>query len=127
MTDRVEELGLSSEALRECNFALNSRRLTGEIVNRIAAELGVPTGGALEDTRRMVEGALSDAGREPHNVRVCVLETDEGVAVRLEDENGIFTLLAPDPGEETSPTYRGEGSEGAGKREDHVEETEAET
>ena len=72
----------------------------------------------------MVEGALADAGREPRNVSVCVLETDEGVAVRLEDENGIFMDLAPDPGGRTSPTDSGEGSEGAG--ENHVDETEAE-
>ena len=62
MTDREVEPGLLSEAPRERNFTLNSRRLTGAIGSRIAAELGVPTGGSLEDTRRMVEGALADAG-----------------------------------------------------------------
>ena len=124
MAEHEEETDLTPEAPRERTFALSSRRLKGAIISRIAAELGVPTGGSLEDRRQMVEDALTDAGREPRNVVVCVLKTDEGIAIRVEDESGVFMELPPfgsDPRRGDSPTDSGEdcgedsgGPEGAG-------------
>ena len=81
-------------------FPLNSRRLTAPIPGRIATELGVPSRGSLADTKQMVEGALSEHRRQPSNVQVSLLETGEGVAVRLEDEDGIFMEIPPPETEE---------------------------
>ena len=85
---------------REQLFPLNSRRLTAPILGRIATELGVPSGGSLADTKQMVEGALSERGRQPSNVEVSLLETGEGLAVRLEDKDGIFMEIPPPETEE---------------------------
>ena len=51
----------------------------------IAANLRLPTGGSLE---KMIEGALTDSGREPQNVEVYVTESEEGIVIRLEDDGG---------------------------------------
>ena len=85
-----------AEPTRGHGFPLNSRKLTGAIVGRIAANLGLPTGGSLEDTRQMIEGALTDSGREPRNVEVYVTESEEGIVIRLEDDGGVFMELLPD-------------------------------
>ena len=61
-----------------------------------------------------------EPGRQPQNVQVNLLETDEGVAVRLEDGDGIFMELSPaeeEPGTEDSPTNSGGDSESEGERE----------
>ena len=85
-----------AEPTRGHGFPLNSRKLTGAIVGRIAANLGLPTGGSLKDTRQMIEGALTDSGREPRNVEVYVTESEEGIVIRLEDDGGVFMELLPD-------------------------------
>lgn len=37
----------------------------------------------------MVNGALTESGREPWNMVICVQEANEGVAVRAEDDCGL--------------------------------------
>ena len=101
---------------REQLFLLNSRCLTALILGKIATELGVPSGGSLADTKQMVEGAFSEHGRQPSNVQVSLLETGGGVAIRLEDEDGIFMEIPPPETEE--PT------DGAGSPRVSEEETE---
>ena len=81
--------------MREQIYPLNSRRLTARIIGRIAEALEVPTRGSLEDTRQMLEGKLVEGGKEPRNVQVVLDETDEGVAVRLADEDGTFLEVPP--------------------------------
>ena len=83
---------------RERSFPLNSRRLTASVIGRLAAGLGVPTGGSLEDTRRMLEGKLEEDGHEPRNVQVVLEGSGEGVAV-LEDDGGAFIEI-PREGED---------------------------
>ena len=50
----------------------------------------MPAGGTLEDTRQMLEGKLVEAGREPRNVQVVLLEEEDGAVLRLEDGEGVF-------------------------------------
>ena len=76
--------------VHEQTFPLNSRRLTSSIIARVAAALEVPAGGSLEDTRRMLEGKLVEAGREPRNVQVILSEEEDVPAIRLEDGEGVF-------------------------------------
>ena len=43
----------------------------------------------------MVEGVLTEAGHEPWNVVVYILEMGEGTSVRIEDKSGVFMELPP--------------------------------
>ena len=104
---------------RERSFRLNSRRLTASVIGRLAAGLGVPTGGSLEDTRRMLEGKLEEDGHEPRNVQVVLEGSGEGVAVRLEYDGGAFIEI-PREGED------GENEGGDERLPEEEEELEAE-
>ena len=75
--------------------------------------LGVLSGGSLADTRQMVEGALIERERQPQNVQVNLVEMEVGVAVCLEDGDGIFLGLPPvreEPATKSVPMNSG-GSE----------------
>ena len=104
---------------RERSFRLNSRRLTASVIGRLAAGLGVPTGGSLEDTRWMLEGKLEEDGHEPRNVQVVLEGSGEGVAARLEYDGGAFIEI-PREGED------GENEGGDERLPEEEEELEAE-
>ena len=132
MAEYGEETSLTTQAPRERNFALSSRRVKGAIISWIATEFGVPTRGSLEDRRQMVQGMLTEAGREPRNVVICVLETGERTSVCVEDESGVFMELPllTEPRTGNSPMNSGEdsvesesnGSCGGAETEDHTGE-----
>ncbi len=78
---------------------LNSKRLTAAHLKRLATALDVPTTAAGDEVRQMVEGKLTDQGREPRNVQV-VLGTTPLDAFVLQDADGTFLTVdaeeAPD-------------------------------
>ena len=60
--------------------------------------LEVPSSGASADIQLIIEGRLTELGREPHNVQVVLDECTPMVALDLQDESGTFlTVLAEDP------------------------------
>ena len=70
-------------------YPLNSGRLTGAVVTRIAEGLGLPRSASLEETRQMIEGKLSEE-HEPHNVLVEQTEAAAGTVICLRDDSGVF-------------------------------------
>ena len=48
-----------------CPVTLNSRRLMTQRLRQLAGGLGVPSSASPEDLRAMIEGKLSEAGRDP--------------------------------------------------------------
>ena len=70
---------------RERTYPLNSRRLTADIVGRLAVALDLPTAGSLEETRLMLEGNLLEREREPRNIQVVIKETAEGSMLSLRE------------------------------------------
>ena len=114
-----EEETAPTSPTRARTYPLNSRRLTADVIGRIAASLGLPRAGSLEDKRQMIGGKLEEAEREPRNVQVVVAETEEGVTVRLQDETGVFREITPGSVDvEAGPRGRSrgdsEGSDGSG-------------
>ena len=85
---------------------LNSRRLTGAVIKRVARALELPTAAALEDIRQMIDGKLSEQGRDPRDVQVIQTEVEAetdtdtdavgGVAIELRDSTGPFLTIDPD-------------------------------
>ena len=71
---------------------LNSRRMTAVHLQRLARRLGLPTSASTEETRQIIDGKLSEMGREPRNVQVVIAEPEVGGAecLWLQDETGVF-------------------------------------
>ena len=72
-------------------YSLKSTRLTASVVSRIAGALGLPKA-SLADSRQMVEGSLA-VEREPHNVQVELVESEDGLTIRLRDAGGFFLQI----------------------------------
>ena len=72
-------------------YSLKSTRLTASAVSRIAGALGLPKA-SLADSRQMVEGSLA-VEREPHNVQVELVESEDGLTIRLRDAGGFFLQI----------------------------------
>ena len=94
---------------------LNSKRLTSVYVQTIARAMELPMKGSVAETRQMIEGKLSDVGREPTNVQVIIQEDEDGAEqVSLTDVLGVF--LGPEP-----ILYPREEVSGGGRAEDREE------
>ena len=121
---------------------LNSKRLTGPMVQQIAKSMGLPTSASLEDTRQMLEGKIGEMERELCNVQVVLQDVEEGVHITLRDADGFFLEIEPekvdeepmDPGNEMSQDEDGECEGGKTKAlhqalaeaNQHIEELNAE-
>ena len=106
-------------------FPLNSGRLTGIVMRRVAKELGLSVSASLEDMRQIVSGEIEAAGREPRNVRVELTESERGTKIALRDEEGVFLECHPEDLDadgasegvrERDGEQRGGGDEGGRRR-----------
>lgn len=87
---------------------LNSRRLTLRYLKQLAGALGVPGTASASDVRQLVEGAVTELGREPRNVQVLLREAETGTTVCLQDKGGVFLTAEPlDALTRESPTPSG--------------------
>ena len=105
-------------------FPLNSRRLTAEVLARIARALGLPTNASSAETRQLIEGKLAE-DHEPQNVQVDVTELATGVVeISLRDQDGLFAEIPADEGAGEEPGRDGGEEvlekEAAGRRRRHV-------
>ena len=71
---------------------LNSRRLTAVHLQLLARRLELPMSASAEETRLIIDGKLSEIGREPWNVQVVIAEPEVGGAecLWLQDKTGVF-------------------------------------
>ena len=74
---------------------LTSRRVTIQYLKQLAGELGLPEDTSASDVGQHIEGAIQEMGREPRNVQVVLQETETGMAVSLQDEQGVFLTAEP--------------------------------
>ena len=51
----------------------NSKRLTANYLRRLTTEVGVPTSTSVTELRQMIDGKLSEDGRDMLNVQVVLL------------------------------------------------------
>ena len=72
-------------------YPLNSKRLTSPYLRCVARAMELPTKGAVDETRLIIEGKLVGMGRDPLNVQVLVAEDSHGREfVSLRDVGGVF-------------------------------------
>ncbi|XP_064398966.1 uncharacterized protein LOC135345475 [Halichondria panicea] len=89
--------------LRPRALPLNSKRLTLRLLKAIAKGLGLPADTTQEDLRQMIDGKLSDRGREPMKVQAWLFATEEETNVRmikLSDAEGYFLEIPAEPNEQ---------------------------
>ena len=97
MSDEVGEAA-GGRQLRARTYPLNSKRLSANVIGRVAKELGLSVSASLAHTRVMVDGKLAEE-HELRNMQVDVIERGPGVrTIKLRDENGMF-LEIPAGGE----------------------------
>lgn len=103
-----------AEKPNEIPFPLNSRRLTGPYLKAIARAIGLPSSGAPDETRVMIDGKLAEMGRDPRNVQVIVTRDTHGrETLALRDVDGEFVDVGAleEEGVRTSDDGGGEGEE----------------
>lgn len=76
---------------------LNSKRLTDAYLQAIATMMELPTKRSIADTKQMIEGKLSNDGRESMNVQVLLIQEDQDGTelVSLMDVSGDFVGPGP--------------------------------
>ena len=74
----------------EITFPLNSRRLTGLYLRSIAKAIGLPATGTVEQTRVIIDGKLTEMGRDLRNVQVVVRSWERGETLLFRDMDGAF-------------------------------------
>ena len=74
---------------------LNSKRLKAGHLRRLAAALGVPTAASADELRQMIDGKLTEEGKEVRNVQVVLGGADPTSEFALEDEEGRFLIVLP--------------------------------
>ena len=59
--------------------------------------MSLPTSGSADEVRQVVEGQLTEMDKEPRNVQVLVLQTDEGgIRIQLMDVDSPFLDIKPE-------------------------------
>ena len=107
--------------LGSVRLPLNSKRLTSNYLRRLAAQLELPTSASVDDLRQMVDGKLTDEGRDVMNVQVILQGTDSRCEFTLEDEDGQFlTVPAAEQDEHDAelPSELGEHGQSEDENED---------
>ena len=118
-----DETGAESDSGRRGvrTMPLNSRRLTAPLLRQLAGGLGVPTTASRGDLYPMIEGKLTEAGRDPLRTQVVLREVDRGIHLSLQDETGVFSEFEP-PQPEDLPPPDSSGGEGGEESEPEVPE-----
>ncbi|KAL5481622.1 hypothetical protein EMCRGX_G021819 [Ephydatia muelleri] len=107
-------------------LSLNSRRLTTAHIRQLAVALEIPTRASAADILRMIEGKITEDGRDPFNVQVVVKEgEDGGILLQLQDAEGVF--LEADPPMEEEETEDAPQQEAAEQRENAEQEEDEES
>ena len=95
----------SGPGLAAMRLPLNSRRLTASHLRRLAAELEVPTGASTNEIRQMIDGKLTEAGRDVMNVQEVLVSAQPSCEFHLEDADGKFlTVPEAQPGDDNDHT-----------------------
>ena len=75
---------------------MNSRHLTKAYLSIMAEKLELPTKGSAEETRKIIEGKLTEMGKEPHNVEIELeIREDDAEFILLRDFDGVFLEIEP--------------------------------
>ena len=77
---------------------LNSKRLKRSQLERLAKALDLPTSASGDELRQLIDGKLTDQGKEARNVQVVSDDATPASRFALEDEEGEFLEVPADSG-----------------------------
>ena len=70
-------------------------RLTAALLRQLPGLLGLPTTALSVDLRTLIEGKLTETGRDPLHIQVALREQECGTHMSLQDETGVFHEFVP--------------------------------
>ena len=77
-------------------LSFNSRRLTATYLKAIARKMGLPTSATTDEIRVLIEGRLTEDGREARDVQVIVQEQPKGMGEDSACSKGTVRLFLVD-------------------------------
>ena len=97
----------------ETPLPLNSRRLTGPYLRSIAKVVGLLMTGSVDKLRMIIEGKLTEMGRDPRNVHVIVTKDPRGrEMLALRDVDDVFVDSGSLENPDAAGTVDGSGEDG---------------
>ena len=94
--DGLGTLGGEVRLTRGTVMSMNPKCLTEAYLSRIAEKLELPMKGSTKETRQIIEGKLTDMGKEPHNVQIEVeMREKDAEFIVLRDFDGVFLEIEP--------------------------------
>jgi hypothetical protein len=96
MSEHEEDEAGSRAAPRGQYLPLNSKRLTTAHLRQIASALDLPTTGAADQLRQMIEGQLETDGHEAINIQV-VLEDSKLIETKMSLLSEGRVIVTPQP------------------------------
>ena len=94
MSSEPDTRGATIRERAHVHVPLNSKWLTAGQLRYLAVALEVLSSGTSADIRLIIEGKLTELGRESHNVQVVIDEGTPMAALDLQDELGTFLIVA---------------------------------
>ena len=77
-------------------YPLNSNKLTGVLLKQSARGLDIPTVSSGDELWQLIEGKLEELGHDPGNTQAVLEEVKAGVAISLQDVDGVFLTVEPE-------------------------------
>ena len=118
VVDNTHGAGLERHQRTRMHMALNSAQLTAGQLRSLGTELGVPTSGLIGDLRLIIEGKITEQGRDPRNIQVALSRDADDRSFTLSDHEGVFLTVTPDAERDDSG--------GSTREHEHVPESENE-
>ena len=106
--------GAESRRTPRTHVHITLARLTAGQLRSIGEALSVPTSGSVNDLRLVIEGKITDLGRNPRNVQVALSRDKDDATLTLSDHEGVF--LTVNPGSEGDDGHSVEDRSNRGSR-----------
>ena len=84
----------SARTQSHVRLPLNTSRITAGQLRRLSTALGLTSSGSIDDLRLVIEGNITELGREPCNVQALFEEHRSDTAFTLVDDSGEFLTVS---------------------------------
>ena len=99
VVDNTQGAGSGRNPRTHVHVALNSARLKAGQLRSLGKALGLPMSGSVGDLRLMIEGKITELGRDPRNVQVALSRDKDERSFTLSDHEGVFLAVNPESDE----------------------------
>ena len=100
VVDNTQGVGSGRSPRTHVHVALNSAQLIAGQLRSLGGALGLPTSGSVDDLHLIIEGKITDLGRDPRNIQVALSKDKDDRSFTLSDHEGVFLTVNPESEEE---------------------------